>query len=73
MPISDLLLGELDKEMTNTQKTLERVSGDKWDWKPHAKSGTLGWMASHIATLPHFTVTTIRTQESKSRALSGQK
>lgn len=63
MPISDLLLGEFDQEMTNTQKTLERVSGDKWDWKPHAKSGTLGWMASHIATLPHFTVTTIRTQE----------
>jgi uncharacterized damage-inducible protein DinB len=63
MPISELFLGEFDQEMANTRKTLERVPADKWDWKPHAKSGTLGWMASHIATLPHFTSTTINTSE----------
>ncbi|MDP9146107.1 MAG: DinB family protein [Acidobacteriota bacterium] len=63
MPINELLLGEFDQEMSNTRKTLERVPGEKWDWKPHAKSGTLGWMAAHVATLPHFTTTTIRTQE----------
>ncbi len=63
MPISELLLTEFDQEMANTRKTLERVPADKWDWKPHAKSGTLGWMASHIATLPNFTTTTIETSE----------
>jgi uncharacterized damage-inducible protein DinB len=63
MPISELLLTEFDQEMANTRKALERVPADKWDWKPHSKSGSLGWIASHIATLPNFTVTTIKTPE----------
>lgn len=63
MPINELLLAEFDQETANTRKTLERVPPDKWDWKPHAKSGSLGWMAAHIATLPHFTTTTINTKE----------
>jgi hypothetical protein len=39
------------------QTTLERVPKDKWDWKPHEKSGTLDWMAGHVATLPGFMIT----------------
>src|ERR1700736_707725 len=56
MTIGQSMLGEFDQEMQNTRKTLERVPDDKWDWKPHEKSGTLGWMAGHVATLPGFTV-----------------
>jgi hypothetical protein len=52
MPINEFLLREFDQEMSKTKTTLERVPKDKWDWKPHEKSGTLGWMASHVATLP---------------------
>jgi uncharacterized damage-inducible protein DinB len=63
MPINELFLTEYDQEMANTRKALERVPAEKWDWKPHPKSGTLGWMASHIATLPHFAITTIKTSE----------
>ncbi len=63
MPINELLLTEFDQEMSNTRKTLERVPGDKWDWKPHEKSGTLGWMAAHIATLPNFAERAIETNE----------
>lgn len=63
MPISELLVTEWDQEGANTRKALERVPADKWDWKPHPKSGTLGWMASHIATLPHFAITTIDTSD----------
>lgn len=63
MPINQLLLGEFDHEMSNTRKTLERVPADKWDWKPHAKSGTLGWLAGHVATLPSFTVAAIQLTE----------
>jgi len=63
MPISELLVTEWDQEGANTRKALERVPAEKWDWKPHPKSGTLGWMASHIATLPHFAITTIKTSE----------
>ena len=63
MPISELLVTEYDQEMANTRKALERVPAEKWDWKPHPRSGTLGWMASHIATLPNFAVTTVNTSE----------
>jgi uncharacterized damage-inducible protein DinB len=63
MPISELLVTEWDQEGANTRKALERVPAEKWDWKPHPKSGTLGWMASHIATLPHFAITTIKTSD----------
>jgi hypothetical protein len=51
MPIRELLIREFGREMSNTQKTLQRVPADKWDWKPHDKSGSLGWMAGHVATL----------------------
>jgi uncharacterized damage-inducible protein DinB len=61
MSIAELLLPEFDTEAANTRKTLERVPADKWDWKPHPKSGTLGWLAGHVASLPGFTITTITT------------
>lgn len=59
MAISEALLPEFDQEMANTRKTLERVPDDKFGWKPHAKSGTMGWLATHLATLPNWTTTTI--------------
>lgn len=52
MPIVDALLPEFDREMTTTRKLLERVPEDKLDWKPHAKSMSLGQLASHLATIP---------------------
>ena len=61
MSIGEMLLPEFDTEIASTRKTLERVPADKWDWKPHEKSGTLGWLAGHVASLPHFTTTTIKT------------
>ncbi len=50
--ISQSLLPEFDQEMANTRKTLERLPDDRFGWKPHEKSGSLGWLAGHIATLP---------------------
>lgn len=49
--------------VSNTRKTLERVPADKWDWKPQAKSGSLGWLAGHIATLPTLATPTINLTE----------
>jgi len=63
MPLNELLLREYEMEMANTQKTLERVPVEHWDWKPQEKSGTLGWMAGHVATLPGFTWVTLSTPE----------
>ena len=52
MPIVDALLPEFDHEMTTTRKVLERVPADRFDWKPHAKSFSLGALATHVAALP---------------------
>ena len=56
MAISQAMLPEFDQEMRNTRRTLERVPEDKFDWKPHEKSMTMGQLASHIANLPSWAV-----------------
>ncbi len=58
-----MMLGEFDQEMQNTRKTLERCPDEKWNWKPHEKSGTVGWLAGHIATMPGWVAMTINTEE----------
>ncbi len=63
MSISQLLLPEFDQEAKNTRKTLERVPDEKWNWKPHDKCGTLGWMAGHVATLPTWVAVTINSDQ----------
>jgi uncharacterized damage-inducible protein DinB len=54
MTMSQALLPEFDNEMKLTRKALERVPDDKFDWKPHAKSTTMGKLAAHVAELPGF-------------------
>jgi uncharacterized damage-inducible protein DinB len=54
MPIADVLLPEFDHEIATTRKLLERVPNDKFDWKPHDKSMSLGQLATHVATLPSW-------------------
>ena len=51
MAIIDALLPEFDHEMTVTRRLLERVPEDKFDWRPHAKSTSLGDLATHIANI----------------------
>ena len=49
MTIAELLLPEFDEEMASTRRVLERVPDDKFGWKPHEKSFSMGDLASHIA------------------------
>ena len=63
MTIGQSLLSEFDQEMQNTRKVLERCPDEKWNWKPHEKSGTLGWLAGHVATMVEWLPVTIRTEE----------
>ena len=72
MTIGQSMLGEFDQEMQNTRKTLERVPDDQWNWKPHEKSGTLGWLAGHVATLPGWATMTINTEEFDYAPVSGK-
>lgn len=60
MALSQSILPEFDQEMANTRKTLERVPDNKFDYKPHDKSGTMGWLAAHLANLPLWAVVTLQ-------------
>lgn len=51
MSAMQALLSEFDQEAQTTRRVLERVPEDKFDWKPHAKSMSLGRLASHVAEL----------------------
>ena len=50
--IVDSFIAELEQEAATTRRVLERVPADKYDWKPHAKSFSLGALATHIANVP---------------------
>src|SRR5207249_6891010 len=63
MTIGQTMLSEFDEEMKNTRKVLERCPDEKWNWKPHEKSGTLGWLAAHVGTVPEWITMTINTEE----------
>jgi uncharacterized damage-inducible protein DinB len=60
MALTEALLPEFDQEMATTRKLLERVPEARLAWKPHEKSGSMGWLAGHLATLPDWAVTTIK-------------
>jgi len=60
---TELLLRELDLEAFYTRRHLERVPMDKLDFKPHAKSMTLGWLANFTAILPSWGTLTLAKDE----------
>jgi uncharacterized damage-inducible protein DinB len=61
MKTSEFLLPLYDTEVKNTRRILEVVPEDKFRWKPHSKSGSLGWLAAHVGELPHFLSTIVET------------
>lgn len=52
MRIVDSFLMELEQETATTRRVLERVPGDKLDWRPHSKSMSLGQLSLHVAQTP---------------------
>ena len=61
-PIANSFVIQLQHEIISTRKMLERVPDDKLDWKPHAKSMSLGQLSSHIADLLIFLAAIVDTQ-----------
>ena len=55
MTIADLLLPEFDQEMATTRRVLERVPEDRFSWKPHDKSFSMGDLASHVVNSVKWT------------------
>lgn len=59
MAIAEALLPEFDQEAAGVRRTLERVPADKFEWRPHEKSGTMIWLAGHLANLPQWATLTM--------------
>ena len=45
---------ELKHELAITRRVLERAPTEQFGWQPHAKSMSLGTLASHMANLIGF-------------------
>ena len=52
MKLTDLFLADLDRETPATRRTLERVPDGLYEWKPHEKSMTMGYLTTLVATMP---------------------
>lgn len=52
-------LGDLEQEMATTRRVLERVPGDRLEWRPHPRSWALGELATHLTNIPHWNVATV--------------
>src|SRR3954453_1454729 len=52
MSMSQAFLQEFNNEAKTASRVLERVPPDKFDWKPHPKSMSLGELAMHTAMTP---------------------
>lgn len=58
-----MLLKEFENEAATTRKMLDRVPQEKFDWKPHPRSGTLKWLTTHVAELPGWPDMVLSTSE----------
>src|SRR5215475_9855484 len=63
MKLTELFLGELEREGKATRKVLERVPEGKNAWKPHERSMNLGYLAALVAQMPAWIEMIINTEE----------
>jgi len=73
MPMNQMLLPEFDTEMAKTRTFLERAPEDKFGWKPHEKSMTLGRLVGHIAEMPGWATYTVDTESLDIAPVGGPK
>ena len=52
MSLAQSFVAELEQEGATTRRVLERAPAEKFAWKPHAKSMSLGELANHVAGIP---------------------
>lgn len=52
MSIADDFVMELEQESAATRRVMERLPEDKFSWKPHPTSMSLGQLAMHVAQVP---------------------
>lgn len=59
--LAEIAFSDLDEEINSTRRVLERLPNDKLDWKPHAKSNTLGELATHVVSIVGYEVAALDT------------
>lgn len=62
MTVKDFLLADLNREIERSGWALEHVPEGQFDWKPHEKSMTFGYLAHMVATIPSW-ITAIVSQD----------
>lgn len=63
MSPAEVFLSEFEHELASTRRMLERVPDQHLDFRPHAKSATLGYLAQHIAQQPDWGVAVLDRDE----------
>lgn len=58
--LATAFLNELENEAAVTRSCLERVPAEKFDWKPHEKSMSMGRLAVHCAEMFGWTEATLK-------------
>ena len=61
--IIDQFISEFEAEIPATRKCIERIPEKLFDWKPHEKSMTLGYLTLLVAEIPMWIATMIKTRE----------
>ena len=68
---SQPLLKEFDQEMVTTRRVIERVPSEQAQWKPHAKSFSIGHLAQLLAWMPGWMTNTMTQTELDVRGGAG--
>jgi len=63
MKLTDLFLGDVQREAPGTRRALERVPDGQFEWKPHPKSFSLGRLAGLVASMPAWVAMMINLDE----------
>ena len=61
--IINQFISEFEAEIPATRKCIERIPEKLFDWKPHEKSMTLGYLTLLVAEIPKWITTMIKIRE----------
>ena len=54
MQIAELFHQQLEREVVRSRRALEQVPSGYYEWRPHDKSMTLGYLAELVAIMPRW-------------------
>jgi uncharacterized damage-inducible protein DinB len=61
--IIDQFISEFEAEIPATRKCIERIPEKLFDWKPHVKSMTLGYLTLLVSEIPNWITVMIKKRE----------